>query len=1152
MKKKILIGLLALLIAELSFVGYVEARYASSHDVTTKLVVDIVANQYDLTLDANGGKFDDPSDAKVAVDYKDSYGTLPEPSRDGYDFDGWYTEETGGTKIGATDPVEITKDTTIYAHWTANSYTIAYDSNSGSGTMGTTAATYDVAVALADNAFTKTGYTFKGWNTETAGTGTPYADKATVKNLTAVDGDTVALYAQWEANNYAVSFKANGGSGGMENQTFTYDVAENLDKNLFTRAGYTFTGWNTKADGKGTAYADEASILNLTTGGIETLYAQWRANEYTIEYDGNADTAIGTMDSTKAIYDQDVNLSTNSFTRPGYSFNGWNTEADGSGTAYGDGASVKNLAASGSATLYAQWKANTYTVKYDANGGSGTVESQTFTYDAEDFLRVNGDNGFKRTGYNFAGWGLSANGGVNYTEKQFVSNLTTNTEITLFAIWSADSQIVVTFDTCYAEVTADPPTKFVTYDSTYGDLPSVEITGYQFLGWFTAQEGGTQITKSTKVTVATSHTLYAHWQVPDIDLLLMFDGSGSSNFTTFAKHDYTFGEAVTYTGQTWSGKWESFSIGMHNLVKGGTYRLTFDAAFSDRTCIRDEGNEYPIGCKVADHQQFAQSGSTEVYDWVPTDTNKSTKGYTIEFVANKTSMYWLWELSKIRNPGEAYGNWQEGVENFEESYFDLTLSNVSLTLVDPDIEFENTTARTEKTDGTVVGAFSLKSSTDDSVNFAYKGAGGLHEKGHIPITKLIPGQMYTVYFDLTTNAAGSPSTLYHFGFYIGSDSTLENSASYGDATKVWDGDAFIENSSITNATGTFSFKATASTMYWILDMQCVANGTSYNYTINADIILDVSAAATTLQEPVMSAAPHAIALDYYGIDDTNMDIWYPVDEQYPTAGDSYEMAFEPAEGCTMAETITVSIDGTTYAVRTDGQAKEGAPVYDPQQNILTIPAQLLTNQTQTVAIVASAVKIQTEEATEPPATEPPVSSASKTLLEKLLAAKTLQEMNDLLASNEAGAYALGASELSLVRQRADTIYAEAALTEEVRTAYESVSNRLNALVSRLVNEEEGTDPDSTGSPEPPAATDPVETTPPVAQATALDKMLAATTLQELSSLLAGDEAATLSAAELSQVRMYADTLYAEAVLTEEVTTCYAEISDRLNQLVSQL
>jgi hypothetical protein len=130
----------------------------------------------------------------------------------------------------------------------------------------------------------------------------------------------------------------------MANETAS--VPTSLTTNAFTRTGYQFAGWNTAADGSGTAYADGASYPFTSS---TTLYAQWStATSYTVTF--NANLGTGTMANETASVP--TNLTTNAFTRAGYHFAGWNTAANGSGTAYADGASYPFTS---STTLYAQW-----------------------------------------------------------------------------------------------------------------------------------------------------------------------------------------------------------------------------------------------------------------------------------------------------------------------------------------------------------------------------------------------------------------------------------------------------------------------------------------------------------------------------------------------------------------------------------------------------------------------------------------------------------------------------------------------------------------------------------------------------------------------------------------------------------------------------
>jgi len=157
------------------------------------------------------------------------------------------------------------------------------------------------------------------------------------------------LYAQWDPEPQTITYISNTGSGTMDDTTDNTDASVDLRANAFVKAGYTFAGWNTEADGSGTSY-DDVQNITMPAGGL-TLYARWEAQEQTITYNNNAGS--GTMDDTTGDTDASVTLSANTFTKSGYVFAGWNTEADGSGTNYSNRQNITMPA--GGLTLYAQW-----------------------------------------------------------------------------------------------------------------------------------------------------------------------------------------------------------------------------------------------------------------------------------------------------------------------------------------------------------------------------------------------------------------------------------------------------------------------------------------------------------------------------------------------------------------------------------------------------------------------------------------------------------------------------------------------------------------------------------------------------------------------------------------------------------------------------
>jgi uncharacterized repeat protein (TIGR02543 family) len=193
-------------------------------------------------------------------------------------------------------------------------------------------------------------------------------------------------------------------------------------------------------------------------------------------------------------------LTTNAFTRTGYSFSGWNTASNGSGTAYANGATYNFLA---DITLYAQWTGNTYTITFNSNGGgTPSPASKQVTYG-----NIYGPMAsVSRTGYGLIGWFDDPNGGNLINPSQTV-NVASNQ--TLYAHWSANTY-TITFDANGGD-TPSLTSKQVTYDQIYGGLASVSRTGYTLNGWYTASTGGSLITPVTTVYIASDHTLYAQW-----------------------------------------------------------------------------------------------------------------------------------------------------------------------------------------------------------------------------------------------------------------------------------------------------------------------------------------------------------------------------------------------------------------------------------------------------------------------------------------------------------------------------------------------------------------------------------------------------------------------------------------------------------------
>ena len=390
-------------------------------------------------LDPNGGSLP----GIYAQYYKGEnpvYGELPVPTRTGYAFLGWSTDGTAATLVSATDPVPPL-GILLKAAWGANGYTVQFIANGGSGTMADQHFVYDTPQALSRNAFTRTGHSFSGWATSANGI-VVNTDGQVVKNMTAIPGNVLKRYAVWTPITYSVKFNANGGSGTMANQSYQYGTAQALTANAFTRTGYSFTGWATSATGA-KVYNDKQSVSNLTTtsGGTVNLYAVWTPISYSVKF--NANGGSGSMSNESFTYGTAKALTANAFTRTGYTFGGWATSATGA-KVYNDKQSVNNLTSTsgGTVNLYAVWTPITYSVKFNANGGAGTMSNQSFTYGVAQNLRT---IGFSRTGYLFDGWATSAGADATYGGGASVKNLTSvnGGVVTLYAVWAKATYMVI-------------------------------------------------------------------------------------------------------------------------------------------------------------------------------------------------------------------------------------------------------------------------------------------------------------------------------------------------------------------------------------------------------------------------------------------------------------------------------------------------------------------------------------------------------------------------------------------------------------------------------------------------------------------------------------------------------------------------------------
>ena len=467
--------------------------------------------------------------------------TLTAEDATGYTFVGWYN--SSGTQQTTTDKtlsINPTADATYYAYYKANSYTVKFDANGGTGSMSNQSHTYDVSKVLTANAFTKTGYNFAGWNTKADGTGASYTDKQSVNNLSSTDGATVTLYAQWELATYTITYDNLKGATNHSRNPATYNI--NTETITFAApatkpTGYTFKNWT------------PASIAKGSTGD-KTVTANWTASTSTVELNQEEATEKGTA-SVTATYGSAMPAITKP-ARTGYTFGGYYTGKDGAGTQYydKDGKSAKNSDLQEDITLYAKWTINSHQLTWDVNGGNALTGDYT-SGSVEYGTKITAPADPTRTGYTFNGWSPSP-----------IATTMPDEALTYTAQWTVNTY-TITLDP--QNGTGGTTSVTATYDAA---MPSITIptapTGYEFGGYF---DGDTQYYdedgKSAKTWDIANNTTTLHAKWTAIQYRITYenlDGTENNNPELYTIEDaITFNDPSARNGYTFVG-WHPASI----------------------------------------------------------------------------------------------------------------------------------------------------------------------------------------------------------------------------------------------------------------------------------------------------------------------------------------------------------------------------------------------------------------------------------------------------------------------------------------------------------------------------------------------------------------------------------------------------------------
>lgn len=496
----------------------------------------------------------------------------------GYRFDGWYTAPNGGGRYDFNTP--LTDNVTVYAHWIGNGYTVRFAGNGATG--GNTpdqAFQYNIGQNLRRNGFTRDGYTFTGW--KRADNQQAYGDGQWVTNLTTQPDGIVTMVAQWSANEAHIRYNPNppagktaGGNGTPNWDGHTGDTPA-IGGNGWTIDGYTFAGWTTSPDGGGTKYAPGAS---WTASGTLTLYAQWTPGEAGLTYDGNGATG-GKTDPQNGVTDQKVNVRQNGFTRDGYTFVRWDTQADCRGKAVNPG---DKWTLQGSSTLYACWAGNMQPLTYHGNGATGgnTAAQSGKTGDE---LTTNA-NGFTRDGYTFVEWNTKADGtgghygkGTNGVAKWTMLPAGND----LYAIWQANPANIRYRDD-WGATGSTPDTTGVTGQDVTIARNGFTRPGYTFTGWARDRRTDPSLQPGGRYTLTPgTTTLWAQWKADPAHLIYNSNsGSTSQTRRTDGVVDQTLtviANPFTRSGYTFTG-WNTQADGRGKAYAAGNgFRLVADA-----------------------------------------------------------------------------------------------------------------------------------------------------------------------------------------------------------------------------------------------------------------------------------------------------------------------------------------------------------------------------------------------------------------------------------------------------------------------------------------------------------------------------------------------------------------------------------------------
>ena len=439
--------------------------------------------KYTVTYDGLDGAIN-PSTNPKSYTVEDSF-QLSEPQKTGYEFLGWSYTENGIQKQSKTFSVKkgTVGDIKLTAQWKKTDYSVRYIIDGAEVYTETHNYEESVGVWTPD---AKTGYSFSGWTS---------SDVKADGGLFTMPAGNVTFTGSYLANKYTVYFGANGGSGVMEPQSFTYDTEQKLNENKFQKDDYIFVGWTMN----GRELADGELVKNLTSenNGIVYLSAQWQVRTFTVSFDSDGGGNFESVTLKNGEKYPELPIPE----KDGHTFLGW----------YVDDVAVKGgdiFAYKKDTTLTAKWKVNSYQLKYFVNGKEVKTADVPFGTMLSDFYS------YQKTGYVVSAWRQANGSAMPETMPSKALELYATSEPAIYSITYRNVD--------GATVPSENPTSY-TVEDEFG-IVGASKTGYDFIGWLVDGEGSPYKVYPLKRNTVGNLVLVAKWSVKSHDVRYVVGG----------------------------------------------------------------------------------------------------------------------------------------------------------------------------------------------------------------------------------------------------------------------------------------------------------------------------------------------------------------------------------------------------------------------------------------------------------------------------------------------------------------------------------------------------------------------------------------------------------------------------------------------------